>query len=422
MKLSLLTYGTRGDVQPFVALAVGLQRAGHSVRLAAPRRFAGLAAQHNVPFAALPGDPEELSRALNAARGPVTQIRAVTRFAFAIAGEVARAAFAACDDADLVVHGLMFTTGAHSLARAKGIPDVSVQSMPLFAPTRAFPLPALAGLPAGELSYASHWLFTQMFWHVGNMGYAGLRSKYPDVAGLKLHWPFGADEAHKTPLLFAYSPAVLPRPDDWSSRHIHVTGYLFLDAPDGYEPPHELRDFLAAGEPPVCVSFGSMVNRLAGRVHGMTLAALKQTGRRAIVVRGWGAPEAGRAYPDVLYLDEAPYDWLFPRCRLVVHHGGAGTTAAALRAGVPSVVVPHAADQAFWGRRVAAIGAGPAPIPVQRLSSGRLVAALEQADMLEMRARAQEVSRLICAQDGVAECVKIIERSALSFQRSAKEP
>ncbi len=416
MRTSLLTYGTRGDVQPFVALAAGLQRAGHSVRLAAPQRFAGLAAQHNVPFAALPGDPEELSRALNDARGPVTQIRAVARFAFAIAGEVARAAFAACDDADLIVHGLLFTTGAHSLARAKGIPDVSVQSMPLFAPTRAFPLPALAGLPAGALSYASHWLFTQMFWHIGNLGYAGLRGKYPDVAGLKLHWPFGGDETPGTQLLFAYSPAVLPRPEDWCAAHIHVTGYLFLDAPAGYEPPRALADFLAAGEPPVCISFGSMVSRDAGRVYGITLAALKQTGQRAIVVRGWGAPEAGRAYPDVLYLDDAPYDWLLPLCKTVMHHGGAGTTAAALRAGVPSVIVPHAADQAFWGRRVAAIGAGPERVPLNRLSVERLIAALDQAGTPEMRARAQEVSRRICEEDGVAECVKIIEQSAIRFQ------
>src|SRR5512142_3376176 len=168
MNISLLTYGTRGDVQPFVALAAGLQRAGHRVRLAAPQRFAGLAAQHSIPFAALPGDPEELSRGLNDAGGAVAQIRAVTSFAFAIAGEVARAAFAACDDAELIVHTYLFTTGAHSLARSKHIPDVSVQFIPLFAPTRAFPSPAFPRLPAGLLSYFSLSLLTWVFWHGGN--------------------------------------------------------------------------------------------------------------------------------------------------------------------------------------------------------------------------------------------------------------
>src|SRR5512138_636849 len=124
MKITILTYGTRGDVQPLVALALGLQNAGHTVRLAAPHRFSELGAQYRIPFAPLPGDPAKLSRQLNEAHGPLAEIRAVTDFAFAIAGEVARAAFAACDDADLVVHSLLFTTGGHSFARARGIPDV----------------------------------------------------------------------------------------------------------------------------------------------------------------------------------------------------------------------------------------------------------------------------------------------------------
>ena len=412
MKISLLTYGTRGDVQPFVALALGLQKAGHTVRLAAPHRFAGLAAQHNVPFAPLPGDPEELSRGLNDARGALAQIRSVTDFAFAIAGDVARLAFAACDDADLIVHGLLFTTGAHSLARSKRIPDVSVQTMPLFAPTRGFPLPAMANLPPGALSYASHWMFTQVFWHIGNLGYAGLRRDYPDVAGLQLHWPFDPREPHPTPLLFAYSPTVLPRPDDWTAPNIHVPGYLFLDSPNGYVPPPSLADFLAAGDPPVCVTFGSMVNRRANRIHEITLAALKQTGQRSVVVRGWGAAGPDQPGDDRLYLDDAPYDWLFPRCKIILHHGGAGTTSAALRLGLPSVVVPHAADQAFWGRRVAALGAGPAPIPLGRLSAANLAAALLQADQPAMRACAQAVARLISAEDGVAAAVRLIEQAA----------
>jgi sterol 3beta-glucosyltransferase len=419
MNISLLTYGTRGDVQPLAALAVGLRQAGHTVRLAAPQRFADLAAQHAIPFAPLPGDPEALSRGLNEARGPLAQIRSVSRFAFDIAGDVARAAFAACDDADLIVHSLLFTTGAHSLARLKGLPDVSVQGMPLFAPTRRFPLPAMPGLPPGPLSYASHVFFTQVFWHMGNWGYAGLRRTHPDVAGMKLHWPFDRRNPHPTPLLFAYSPSVLPRPDDWSAPSVHVCGYLFLDAPAGYQPPSALADFLAAGEPPVCVTFGSMVNRLAGRLHEAALAALKQTGQRAVIVRGWGTALPDHPDRDLLYfdasplflVDDAPYDWLFPRCKLIVHHGGAGTTASALRAGAPSVVLPHAADQAFWGRRVAALGAGPRPIPVKRATAAALAAALREASGPGMRACAQDVARKIAAEDGVGECVRWVERA-----------
>jgi UDP:flavonoid glycosyltransferase YjiC (YdhE family) len=241
------------------------------------------------------------------------------------------------------------------------------------------------------------------------MGYAGLRRKYPDVAGLKLHWPFDG-AASATPLIFAYSPTVVPPPAGWAP-HIHVAGYAFLEAPAGYEPPRQLAQFLEAGEPPVCVSFGSMVSRLGAGVSEIALAALQATGQRGIIVRGWGAPAAASGNERVLYVDDVPYDWLFPRCAAAVHHGGAGTTAAALRAGVPSVVVPHAADQPFWGKRVAALGAGPQPVPVRRLTTARLAAALQEARQVGLRSGAQAVARSICEEDGVARAVQIIEAS-----------
>ena len=416
LNITLLTYGSRGDVQPFIALAIALQRAGHRVRLAAPHRFADLAAEHYIPFAPLPGEPEEISRRINDATNPFTMFRSVAEYIFSIAGDVARAAFAACDDADVIVHSYLFTTGAHSLARSNGIPDVSVQFMPMFAPTRAFSSPALPDFHPGALSYFSHWLLRWVFWHAGNFGYAGLRRRFPDVAGLQLHWPFDLRDPHPSPLLFAYSPSVLLRPNDWTTPNIHVVGYLALDTPASYEPPRELTQFLQSGKPPICVTFGSMVNQAARRVHQVVLSSLERTGERGIVLRGWGdagpEPTDGRVH----YLDSAPHDWLFPRCKLVVHHGGAGTAAAALRAGVPSVIVPHGADQSFWGRRIAAIGAAPAPIPVRRLSVERLLAAIDQASQPVMRERAQALSRQLCAEDGAGECVRIIEEQAMVFK------
>ncbi len=417
MKITLLTYGSRGDVQPFVALATGLQKAGHRVRLAAPERFADLAAEHGIPFAPLPGSPEEISRRINDISGAFRSIGSVADYIFSIAGEVARAAFAACDDADLIVHTFLFTTGAHSFARARGIPDVSVLFTPLFAPTREFPMPALPTLPPGDLSYCSHWLLTQVFWHAGNFGYYRLRGRYPDVAGLQLHWPFAAHDPHPTPLLFAFSQTVLPRPRDWTAPYIHIPGYLFVDTPASFEAPRDMAEFLGAGEPPVCVTFGSMVNRQAEGIHEIVLAALSKAGRRAIILRGWGEAGPSRSDERFLYLDAAPHDWLFPRCEMVLHHGGAGTTAAALRAGVPSIALPHGADQTFWGQRVHSIGAGPAPIPVKKLSMEALVAALEQASQPALRERAQTVGRQLCAEDGVGESVRLIEEHAQAFRQ-----
>ena len=416
MKITILTYGSRGDVQPFVALALGLQRAGHTVRLAAPHRFAGLAAENGIPFAPLPGDPEEMSARLNDARHNVFgMVKSMADYVFSIAEPVARAAFAACSEADLIVHSFLFTTGGHSLARARGIPDVSVQGFPMFAPTRAFPMVVLPNIPPGPLSYFSHWMATQIFWQVGNWGFRRLRLAAADYFDQGFYRPFDGSGTAQTPLLFAYSPVVLPRPADWTAPYIHLTGYFYLDTPGTYQPAQELVDFLAVGEAPVCVTFGSMVNRESERIDGIVRAALAHTRQRGIILTGWGGRKPPAHAGDLLYLEAAPHDWLFPRCRSVVHHGGAGTTAAGLRAGIPNIVVPHGVDQPFWGRRVAAIGAGPAPVDLGKLSVQTLTAAFEQANDPALRRRAQETGRLIRAEDGVGAAVRLIEQHAAAF-------
>ncbi len=424
MKISLLTYGSRGDVQPFAALALGLQKAGHSVRLAAPQRFASFAAELGIPFVGLAGDPEEMSLRLNDAHDNVLRaVKSMADYVFSIAGPVARVAFAACDDADLIVHSFLFTTGAHSLARLRGIPDVSVQGFPIFAPTRAFPMAAMANTPPGARSYFSHWLASQIFWRVGNLGFRRLRHAEPDLFNIdpiqpfKLYWPFEAASPVHTPLIFAYSPVVLPRPADWTAPYIHISGYFFLNTPETYQPPQELIDFLAAGEAPVCVTFGSMLNRQAGQIDGVLCLALAQAGQRAILLTGWGGREPGEGDDHLLSLQSAPHDWLLPRCKFVVHHGGAGTTAAGLRAGIPNIVLPHAGDQPFWGRRVAAIGAGPAPIPLNKLSVQTLAAAFAQAQDPALQGRAREIGRLIRGEDGVGNAVRLIEGHAVAFGR-----
>lgn len=406
MKITLLTFGSRGDVQPFVALAKGLQHAGHTPKLAAPQRFAGFSAQHGVPFAPLPGDPEVISRRLNSAgRNPFKMVSGMYGYVMEIAAQVLRASYAACQDADLVVHSFLFTSGGHAFARQRGIPDVSVQIFPMFAPTRAFPNPAAAHLPPGWPSYFSHAFSTFVFHRFGNLGYHRLLAGDKSLPRLKLGWPF--DEG--TPLLMAFSPHVVPRPAEWERPEIHMPGYLYLDESEAYQPPAELARFLEAGEAPVCVTFGSMIHAEAERIYAAVREALAETGSRAVILSGWGGARAENTGKDVLYMEAAPHDWLLPRCKFVVHHGGSGTTAAGLRAGVPAVVLPHAADQPFWGRRVAAIGAGPAPLDLRKLTGQGLTAAFEQASAEPVRARAAELGSLLRAEDGVGSAVKIIE-------------
>ena len=418
MNITILTYGSRGDVQPFLALAIGLQKAGHVVTLAAPHRFSDFIHSYGVGCAPLAGDPDELSRLFNDAGSNFYRlVKSMLEHVFQVAPDVVKSTRAALQGADLLVHSFLFTTGAHSYARELGIPDVSVQLFPVFAPTHSFPAIGMpAGWPGG-LNYFSHWFSTQVYWHGGNASYSRLRRSAPADFPARLYWPFTpTPDRPVPPLIFACSPVVLAKPADWNLPHIHLPGYFFLDHPD-YQPPEALSQFLGAGEPPVCITFGSTVTREAERIASAALDAIQSTRSRAIFLTGWGGWQPENPPGHTLFLDSAPHDWLFPRCRAVVHHGGAGTTAAGLRAGVPSILIPHTTDQPFWGSRVAAIGAGPSPVPVHRLTAETLAVALEQADSDAIRQRAREIGNLIRSEDGVGQAVALIEEQAQLFRR-----
>jgi len=413
VRITLLTYGSRGDVQPFVALARRLIERGHKIKLAGPHRFAGFAGEHSVPFIPLAGDPGEISRRFNdAGTNSLRMVAKMQDYVQSIAGEVARSAFAACEEADLIVHSFLFTTGAHSLARRMGIPDVSAQLFPMFLPTTEFPNVAVPGMPPGPLSYFTHWMANQIFWYGGKSSYKRLRKQDPGIFPVKLYWPFKESAIRsRTPVLGAWSPSVLPRPHDWQADAIHITGYWFLDSGEGYQPPAELADFLAAGEPPVCITFGSMIHRQADRIALDVMTAISKVGVRAVVLTGW---QAWNVEPreNVLFLGDAAHAWLFPRCKLVVHHGGAGTTAAVLRAGVPSIVVPFAGDQLFWARRLHALGVAPVPIRVKELSVQRLEEALLEAGDSAISRRAELLGGKIEGEDGAGQAAAFIENHA----------
>ncbi|GAB4399344.1 MAG: glycosyltransferase [Anaerolineales bacterium] len=415
MKVTLLTYGSRGDVQPFLALAVRLQQANHTPTLATPPRFANLIQPFGVKFVPLAGDPDELSRMFNQSGSNLFgMVRAMKQHLFRIAPEVVRAARSAIRDADILVHSFAFTTGAHSLARELGIPDVSIQLFPMFAPTRAF---AAVGAPQrmpGWLNWLSHWMFTQIFWHGGNLGYYQLRHHAPTDFPKRLYWAFTPQNGRvRTPLIFAISPAVLASPPEWNKPHIHTTGYFFLDEAD-YQPPDALRRFLDAGAPPVCITFGSMVNRRAETLTRAALKAIVRTGNRAIFLTGWGGWQPENPPEGAFFMEGAPHHWLLPRCKAILHHGGAGTTAAGLRAGIPAIIVPHTADQPFWGARVAALGAGAVPIPIHHLDAARVEHALHAIESAQIRLRAAQLGEVIRREDGTGNAVAIIETHAVN--------
>jgi sterol 3beta-glucosyltransferase len=195
---------------------------------------------------------------------------------------------------------------------------------------------------------------------------------------------------------------------------VHVTGYYFLPPDNSYQPPAELLSFLQEGESPVCITFGSMVNPDKDRIDRIVQESLKRTGRRGIILSGWSGVEEA-ASNDLLYLEDAPHDWLLPRCKMAIHHGGAGTTAAALQAGIPSIVIPFLGDQSFWGARVYALGGGPRPIRVKSLSVEKLTRAMAEAENDTICKRAQAIGQNLRNENGTGKSVEWIEKYSNNF-------
>ena len=416
MKITILTYGSRGDVQPFLPLSISLMNTGHFVRLAAPSRFKDFVEQHGIDFVPLAGDPEDLSRRLNnAGQNFIKLLRELMDHAVEIGADVWRQTEEACQNADLILHTFTHTVGAHTLAREKNIPDIHIQTFPMFTPTGDYPNVTLPDLRSRSLNRLTHKLSAKITWWSSRIGFEQVRRR-TGLPNRKLSWPFDDDPLrHRTPILCAWSPSVLPASSDWLTR-THVTGYYFFPPNTSYQPPAELLSFLEKGEPPVCVSFGSMINRDPERIDRIVRESLQQTGNRGILLSGWGRVQ-DRTSNDLLYLEGAPHDWLLPRCKQVIHHGGAGTTAAGLRAGIPTIVIPFMGDQTFWGGRVHAIDAGPKPILVKDLSVEKLTRALAQAKSEAVLKCAEAVGRQIQNEDGVAESIKWIEKYFNEFHR-----
>jgi len=414
MKITILTYGSRGDVQPFIPLSLRLMAKGHSVKLAAPFRFKTQVEEHGINFVPLAGDPEDLSRRLNdAGHNFIKMISELMSHAIRIGADVWFQTEEACSDADLIIHSFTHLVGAHTLAREKNIPDIHVQPFPMFAPTGDYPNVTLPDLRLRSLNRLTHIVSQKITWWTSTSGFEQVRRR----AGLpkrKLYWPFDDDPLRlRTPILCAWSPSVLPASSDWPPR-VDITGYYFFPPNHSYQPPVQLDSFLKAGKPPVCITFGSMVNRDAERIDHMVRESLRQTNNRGIILSGWSGVK-NQSSEDVLYLEAVSHDWLLPKCKMVIHHGGAGTTSAGLRAGIPNVVVPFTADQPFWGRRVYTIGVGPRPILVKKLSTEKLVHAIVEAQNEAICKRARAIGQRIRGEDGVGQAVALIEAYAAAW-------
>jgi sterol 3beta-glucosyltransferase len=378
MRITIMAIGSRGDVQPLVALGVGLRHKGHEVRLVAGNEFATMVTSAHLEFTPLGLDIQTA----------MAQLTNIFRFAQSITGRVLRAAEG---DPDAIIATILGVSSC-SVARARGIPFFYVAPIPSLM-TGAFPSPLFSRLRLGR---AYNRLTYRLTDGLATRSYAYSRDLFREP---------------RPTYLFCFSPHVIRRPDDWG-EFAHVTGYWFLDRPAAWRPPPDLVRFLDSGPPPVCVGFGSMLGRDSHHMTDVVVKALAESRQRGLLVAGWGGLSRRGLPSDVHMVETVPFDWLFPRVAAVVHHGGAGTTASAWRAGVPSVVIPFTLDQPFWGRQVSRLGTGPAPIPLRRLTAERLAAAIRAAVADEgMRARAAVLGERIRCEDGVGEAIRIIEQT-----------
>jgi sterol 3beta-glucosyltransferase len=403
MRVVILTFGTRGDVQPYVALGLGLKAAGHDATIATIEEFESLVTDYGLAHATLRGD---FLKAAQASQGRAISLSLIRQW-IAMARDTLLDEWTTARSAELFIYNPAALGGYH-IAEKLGVPAFAAFPTPLYSPTREFPSPFVPLASLGPFNRLSH----QLLIKTGPALYGRpIREWRRDELGLPPARGETVLRGRPVPMLYAYSPAVVPRPADWDES-VLVTGYWFLDLPPGWQPDPALVDFMRAGPPPVYVGFGSMFMEAGPEKTEIVLQALKRAGQRGVLATGWGGLTKADTSNDIFVLDAAPHAWLLPQVAAVVHHGGAGTTGAALRAGKPNIICPLVGDQTFWGMRVAALGAGPTPVSKSKMTVEWLADAIQRAVTdTAMRQRAASLGETIRAEDGVGRAVEYIHRS-----------
>ncbi|GAD97150.1 sterol glucosyltransferase [Paecilomyces variotii No. 5] len=409
--------GSRGDVQPFIALGQELRRYGHRVRLATHGVFESWIKQTGLEFFSIGGNPKELMAYMVKNPGLIPQMKNINvkdiQKKRQMIAEMLDGCWMSCieDDpttkvpfvADAIIANPPSFAHIHC-AQALGIPVHLMFTMP-WTNTREVPHP-LANVKSSKTTptvanYLSYSIVEWLTWQ-------GLSDIVDDFrARLDLE-PVPTNEGPslldtlKIPFTYCWSPALMRKPQDWP-HHIDVCGFFFREVPD-FQPPPDLVDFIQRGPKPIYIGFGSIVVKDPQKFTATVLQAIRQAGVRAVVSRGWNSLD-GDSSADIFYLDECPHEWLFQHVAAVVHHGGAGTTACGLRYGRPTAIVPFFGDQPFWGRLVATAGAGPAPIPYRSLNSHNLSEAIRLCLRPEITRAAEAISDKMGQESGVQAAV-----------------
>ncbi len=418
--ITLLTSGTRGDVTPYIALGLGLRDAGYNVRIAAPVGFSNLIQGRDrvtppLTFAPFEGNPTDLMieqgdfTPFTIGTNPIRSIRATQNFlrkARPLYARMLHTAAEACRGSDILIHGLPTIWGAH-IAEGLRIPAVRAVLQPL-APTREFPstlLPFRFSL-FGIGNWLSHWAVTQSLWLSWRNEIN--RARHADFDLPPAQWKDPSLQAFsRQPLtLNGFSEQIVPRPQDWNEKQV-ITGYWRRreETSERVDELEGVQRFIDSAKNPIAIGFGSPGTQ---GYLSMLEEALNIANAQAVLTlpAKWHQEIKSK---NIFPVEYAPHDWLYSRVKVAVHHGGAGTTSASLHAGIPTITMPLAIDQFFWGERVHKIGVGPKPIPQRGLSAEKLANAIQESlHNSDMRAKAKTVSARLVTENGIQAAVRVM--------------
>ncbi|KAH7223081.1 hypothetical protein BKA60DRAFT_485715 [Fusarium oxysporum] len=423
LNIVLQIVGSRGDVQPFIALGNELQKHGHRVRIASHDVFADFVRQSNLEFYPAGGDPSDLMAYMVKNPGLIPSVSSL------MAGDISRKQdmveemldkfWLSCIEPD-PISGVPFIAEAiisnppsfaHiHLAEALGIPLHLMFTMP-YSPTQAFPHP-LANIKQSNLdpkltNYLSYGMVETLTWQ-GQRSLGDIinhwRRKSLNLDPISSTTATSMLSAQEVPYTYCWSPALVPKPADWPP-YIDVCGFFFREEPQ-YTPPDHIAQFLQAGPPPIYIGFGSIVMDDSARMTDLILTAFRRCGVRAIISRGWAKLGEGSSDENAIFIDDCPHEWLFKYVAGVIHHGGAGTTACGLLNARPTFIVPFFGDQPFWGSMVAKAGAGPFPIRHKELNVDNLTNAIETLLAPATKTAAIRISETMQTEHGVAQAVQ----------------
>lgn len=404
MRVVIAAVGSLGDVAPYTGLAAALADAGHTAAIATHAPYEAAVRAADVEFLPLAMDPRQVlagERGRRAAGGSPLAVRHSIAMIAEHQRDLGQGLLAAATGADVLLLSPMAWLGWH-VAEGLGIRSAGVYLQP-WTPTAAFPPAAMTTRSLGGWgNRAAARMLRAAGQRPARSVIADLRRQL-GLAPLTPSRSFAQMDRDRWPIYYGFSPGVVPAPRDWPAWH-RVVGYWWPVPDPGWTPPDELVAFLDAGDPPVYVGFGSMPAADPSHLASVITDAVRAAGVRAVVQSG--DADAHLRGDDILALGPAPHAWLFPRTAAVVHHCGAGTTAAGVRAGTPTVPVPVMVDQPFWAQRLHALGVATAPIPAARLTADRLADAIRTAvSSADLRRHAAALARQIAPEDGYAPVV-----------------